>query len=127
MNRLVVIGNTDITPYIDWQSYKMDRKPAYESWKDGNYIEHRIYVRTRLEGSFRVWLAGINGMDTEAFINLIESATANHVTTMGVYDPVSGSTTVKAIEAYVDITPGKHREMMNGDYFDILTVKVSEK
>ena len=127
MNRLVVIGETDITPYIDWQSYKMEQKSAYESWKDGNYIEHRIYVRTRLEGSFRVWLAGINGMDTEAFISLIESATTNHVTTMGVYDPTSGSMTVKAIEAYVTITPGKHREMMNGQYFDILTVKVTEK
>lgn len=127
MNRLVVIGETDITPYIDWQSYKMEQKPAYESWKDGNYIEHRIYVRTRLEGSFRVWLAGINEMDTEAFLDLIESATANHVTTLSVYDPISGSLTPREITAFLDITPGKHREMMNGQYFDILTVKVSEK
>ena len=133
MNTLVTIANTDITPYIDWNSYKMEQKPSYESWKDGNYIEHRIYVRTRLEGSFKVWLCGMpipdsdDKMDSEEFLGLVASATANYVTTLSVFDQTSGSQTLQTIQAYLDITPGKHKEMINGEYYETFTIKVTQK
>lgn len=125
MNTLVIVNETDITPYIDWKSYKISSEEMYESWQDGNYVEHRIYTRSRMSGSFKVWLCGINGMDTDAFMQLWNGATVNHVTTLAVYDQVSNS--MKAITAYCEIIPADHQEMINGNYFDVFTIKVKEQ
>lgn len=125
MNTLVQISTTDITPYIDWKSYKMAKEPAYESWLDGNFVEHRVVVRERIKGSFRVWLCGMDDMDTDAFMSLVNGATTNHVTALTVFDGVA-NTTVQ-INAFLKITPGDHKEMMNGDYYDTFTVEVIEK
>ena len=125
MNTLVVVNNTDITPYIDWSTYKVQPKEEYESWQDGNHVEHRIYTRSRLQGSFNVWLCGINDMDTDAFMALWKGAVHNNVVTLGVYDQVENR--MRAIEAYYDITPSKHNEMINGSYFDVFKIEVYEK
>ena len=125
MNSLVTIGTTDITPYINWETYKMVSESMYESWKDGNFVEHRIYTRTRLSGSFDVWLCGMNGMDTDAFITLWNSAVNNNTITLGVYDQTSNS--MKAIQAFFVITPSKHKEMVNGSYFDVFHIEVTER
>ena len=125
MNTLVIVNNTDITPYIDWASYALASQDIFQSWTDGNFVEHRIYSRARISGSFRVWLCGKNGMDVDAFMELWNSATNNHITTLGVYDNVSNS--IKAINAYCNIIPQSHREMVNGNYFDILTIEVTER
>ena len=125
MNRLAIIGETDITPYIDWKSFKMEPVEKYVGFEDGNYVEHRNYVRTKLSGSFKLWLCGMNNMDTDAFKTLLAGATTNHVTTMAVYDQTTNST--KAINAYVRMVPKSHQEMMNGDYFDVFTVEVTER
>lgn len=125
MNRLVVVGGTDITPYIDWKTYKMNTSKKYESWKDGNYVEHRIYTREQMSGSFTVWLCGIDGMDTDAFMQLWESATNNNVTTLLIFDNVANE--MKAIEAFCTITASAHNEMVNGNYFDKFKIEVSEK
>ena len=125
MNTLVVVNNVDITPYMDWKSYKVAPKEDYEKWQDGNYVEHRIYTRSRLQGSFNVWLCGMNDMDTDAFMELWNGAVHNHVVTLGVYDQTQNR--MRAIEAYYEITPSKHREMVNGNYFDIFKIEVYEK
>lgn len=125
MNTLVVVNNTDITPYIDWNSYKMISNDVYKSWENANYVEHRIYTRSKVKGSFRVWLCGINDMDIDAFMELWNGATNNHITTLGVY--VQTENRIKAINAYCDIKPDSHKEMINGNYFDVLTVEVTER
>lgn len=125
MNTLAVIADTDITPYINHKTYSMKHNDQYESWIDGNFVEHRVYIRSRLEGSFDVWLCGMNGMDADAFLDLWNSAVSNHVITMGVFDNTTNH--FRAIEAYYEISPSKHQEMMNGNYFDVLKIKVTER
>lgn len=125
MNTLAVINGIDITPYMDWGKFKIKPEEVYESWEDGNRVEHRIYTRTKLSGSFNVWLCGINGMDTNAFKTLIGNATNNHVTTMGLYDQTTNS--LKAINAFIHLEPVEHKEMVNGDYFDVFKVEVQER
>lgn len=125
MNTLCVIGNTDITPYINHGTYKTEHDNMSESWKDGNYVEHRVYIRSRLIVKFDVWLCGLNGMDTEAFFDLWNSAVDNNKITLGVYDHIAHS--MKAITAYYDITPSDHKEMMNGNYFDVFTIGLTER
>jgi hypothetical protein len=125
MNALVIINGVDITPCIDWASYKISSKELYESWRDGNYVEHRVYTRTIHTGSFEVFLCGMNNMDTDSFMDLIASATNNNITTMAIFDNVSNS--MQAIEAYLDITPTAHNELINGNYFDKFTIGVTER
>ena len=50
----VIIGNVDITPHINPRTYKMNAEKTYESWQDGNFVEHRVYTRQRIKGSFEV-------------------------------------------------------------------------
>ena len=125
MNTLVIVNGTDITQYIDWASYALASQDIFQSWTDGNFVEHRIYSRSRISGTFRVWLCGKNGMNVDAFMTLWNGATHNHITTLGVYDNVANE--IKAINAYCNIVPESHREMVNGDYFDILTIEVTER
>ena len=125
MNALVVVNDTNITPYIDWDSYNIQPKEEYESWQDGNYVEHRIYTRSRLKGSFNVWLCGMNGMDTDTFMELWNGAVHNKIVTLGVYDQTINH--MRAIEAYYSITPSKHKEMINGNYFDVFKIEVYER
>lgn len=125
MNSLCFLGSTDITPYINWESYKIQTEDMYESWRDGNYVEHRIQIRTRLTGSFDVWLCGMNNMDTDTFLALVESATDEGIITMTLYDQTKNE--LKTIRGYVHIVPKSHNEMINGNYFDVYTVEVNER
>ena len=125
MNTLVVIDNTDITPWIVPDSYKLQPTEAYESWQDGNYVEHRIYTRTRMTGTFNVWTAEVRGMDTDALMAHIKAATHNNVTTMGVFDNVENR--MRAIEAYLNITPDKHKDLAQGKFYDVFKIEVYEK
>lgn len=125
MNRLVIVNGTDITQHIDWESYSLEPEELYESWRDGNYVEHRVYTRSHMVGSFRVWLCGINGMDLDAFLTLWKAATVNHITTLAVYDNTTNS--MKAINAYCEIKPDDHKQMMNGKFWDVLTIEVTER
>lgn len=125
MNTLVVINETDITPYINWKTYSIKPEDVFEEWTDGNKVKHRIYTDPKISGSFDVWLCGWNDMDADAFITLFDNATNNHVTTMAIYNQVKNS--VEAIEAYCRLIPKEHKEMMNGDYFDVYTVEVQQR
>ena len=125
MNTLVVVDNTDITPWIVPDSYKLVPTEKYESWEDGNYVEHRIYTRTKITGTFNVWTAESRGMDTDAFMEHWNNATHNKITTLGVYDNVENR--MRAIEAYCHITPDKHKDLAGGKFYDVFKIEVNER
>ena len=58
-------------------SYKMDNETQYESWKDGNYVEHRSGRHTKLNGSFDVCLSPKTGTTLSQFHSLVENATGS--------------------------------------------------
>ena len=125
MNTLIVVDNTDITPWIVPDSYKLVPTEKYESWEDGNYVEHRIYTRTKITGTFNVWTAEARGMDTDAFMEHWNNATHNKITTLGVYDNVENR--MRAIEAYCHITPDKHKDLAGGKFYDVFKIEVNER
>lgn len=70
------IGNTDFSAAVDVQNYSVDDVEVFESWTDANWVEHRNYVRTRLQG--RILLGYRNAADFAAAVSAIASAkTAN--------------------------------------------------
>lgn len=125
MNSLVIVNGTDITPWIVPGSYSMKVENLFESWLDGNYVEHRVYTRAHMVGSFKVWMAEVRGMDLDDFITIWDGATNNHITTMVVYDSTTNS--MKAINAYCSITPDEHQQLANDKYYDVLNIEVTER
>ena len=51
---LAMVNSTDITRYIDRDSYSMNSDKVFESWQDANYVEHRIPIRKRVSGKFKI-------------------------------------------------------------------------
>ena len=51
---LLSIGGTDLTDYIDIQTYDVNNTEEYTEWIDANRIKHRDVLRTRLSGSFKL-------------------------------------------------------------------------
>ena len=122
---LASINGFDLTPYINPKTYRMNAEDVYESWQDGNYIEHRIHTRTRIKGSFDVALYGQNGMTTTNFLNSWNEGVNNHVATMLVYVQNLGYN--ESIEAFFTFKGTFHRQMINNQYCDKLTIEIVER
>lgn len=122
---LVSINGVDLTPFISEKSYKMNAESQYESWKDGNYREHRIYTASKIKGSFTVCLYGYQGIDTDAFLDIWNGGVSNHVATLLVF--CQNTNKMESIEAYFTFDGTFHREMINGNYCDKLNISIQER
>ena len=122
---LASINGVDLTPYIDEKSYIMNAEDTYESWLDGNYVEHRIYTTTKIRGSFVVCLYGKDGMNTQTFLETWSGGVNNHIATILVY--CQNTDSMEAINAFYAFEGTFHREMINGAYCDKLTISISER
>lgn len=122
---LVEVNGIDITEHIIKKSYSVNSESIYNSWLDGNSREHRIYTRKKVSGSFEVVLYGKGGMTTQAFLQNWNEAVQNNVVTLYVY--VNNDDKMEPIEAFYEITGEDHRELNNGDYCNILTIKIEER
>lgn len=122
----IYVGSTDITDFVIDGSYNMDSAPEYESFIDGNKVEHRIYTAEKISGKFELVLAkNKNGMSLSEFIALWNSHTTNGYTQLTVY--VTNVGTIKTINAYCSITNKEHKRLPDGTYLDIIDVKVEER
>lgn len=66
------ISDLDLTPFVDIQNHEVNKTPVYQSWTDGNWVERRELVRTRIEGETTV---GFSRMaDFESFTRQMSSA-----------------------------------------------------
>ena len=48
---LFTIGSTDLTAYEDKEAHQVNRTDVYTSWTDGNWAEHRVIARTKVNGT----------------------------------------------------------------------------
>ena len=124
MNGVAIIGNTDITNLIVDGSYKMDNESQYESWKDGNYVEHRSGRRTKLKGKFDVCLSSKTGTTLSQFHSLVENATGSAGTIIGAFY-CTNTGAVKAVNAFVHLESSDHILTTNG-WIDVVSVEVQE-
>lgn len=121
---LATIGGTDITKYIIKDSYDINSEPVYQSWQDGNFREHRIYTRDRIEGDFEVIFFDEDNGAYEDFLELLAGSTSNHLTTMGLF--VLNDSSFEALQAYVQITAKQHAETSDGRMVNKMTLKIEE-
>lgn len=104
---LFKIGNTDLTKYIEDDSYNVVSEPEYEEWKDGNYNKHRIYVRDRIKGSINV-ICSNKTITKENFLKLLKNNIREHKLMCHVY--VTNKNEEKIIECFFSIEPSLFRK-----------------
>lgn len=126
MQRHLIINQVDYTPYIVDGSYAIDSSDVYESWNDGNMVEHRIVVTQKVAGSVQL-LCSEEGTwpRVSALIADLEAATDNHVLTCGVYVPSKGA--VEAINCYYSLQSAQHIKSIGGKFTDVFTLEIKER
>lgn len=120
----IIIGTTDITDYIVDGSYEMDAEDTFESWRDGNYVEHRIIVASKVKGSFQV-VCGNETVSLSDLSDIFEDASNNGVVTVTAYITNTGK--IKALSAYYAIKNADHIIRADGTYIDVVTVEITER
>lgn len=126
MRTHVIINNTDMTPYIVDGSYKIRTEDEYESWKDGNKIEHRIITSSKVTGSFDIACSNrANSITLANFLAALDAATNNGVLTMGIYVPTTNS--LEAINCYYEKENTEHILSGDGSFIDVLTITIKER
>ena len=124
MTGQAIIGTTDISNLIVDGSYKMDNEIQYESWQDGNFVEHRSGRHKKLKGTFDVCLSSKTGMTLSQFSALVENATGSTGAIIGAFY-CTNTGAVKAVNAFVHLKNSEHILTTNG-WIDVVSVEVQE-
>lgn len=122
---LAKIGTTDITELINESTYKVDSTDKFESWEDGNFVEHRVYTRSQVAGSFDVVLGAVRGTTVEQFVSLLDENTTNHVLNK-LAVMVNNKGVVQRIDAYYSLDVKKRRTLTDGELVTV-SVKIKER
>lgn len=120
----IIVGTTDITDYIVDGTYEMDSEDQFESWKDGNYVEHRIIVSSKVKGSFNV-VCSNETIDLDDFRALFDDVADTGKVTMTVY--VTNTGKMETISAYYAMKNADHIIRADGTYIDVVTVEITER
>ncbi len=122
----LVVANHDLTNYIVDGSYKIDTNDSYESWRDGNFREHRIVVASKVKGTVEVLCSEHeNTISLSDLLSYFESATVNKVVTLGVYVPNANQ--LEQIECYVSFKSSKHIKEPDGSFVDVIKIEIQER
>lgn len=126
MQRHLILNGVDYTPYIVEGSYKIDSDDVYESWNDGNMVEHRIVVTSKVSGSVQLLCSELGRWPkVSELLADINAATDNHVLTCGVYVPSRGA--VEAINCYFNLVSSSHIKSLGGKLTDVFTLEIKER
>lgn len=126
MRTHLVINGVDYTPFMVEGSYKINTVDKYESWLDGNMVEHRIVVSEKVSGSVQILCSELGNWPTvDEYIADLAAATDNYVLTCAVYVPSLGTT--KAIDCYYDNENVSHIKSSGGQFTDIFQLKITER
>lgn len=124
MKTHLVIGETDYTNYIVPDSYDIHTESVYESWKDGNMLEHRIIIASKAKGKFKIRCSE-DTLPLSDFISAWNSEVENGVVTLGLY--VINTDTFEALECYYDIKPAQHIKSTGGKLYDVLEINITQR
>ncbi len=125
MQGVVIIGSNDISNLVIDGSYKMDEEETYESWQDGNKLEHRTARVAKVSGSFNVVLSNKNNCTLSQFYQLMDNAATDGVIYAAVY--VTNKGCVEAIDAYYSLENQDHILTVDGSFIDIVKVEIQER
>ncbi len=126
MQSHLIINGVDYTPDIVDESYKIDVNDKYESWEDGNMVEHRVIVAQKVTGSVQILCSELgNWPEVSDFLADLNAATNNGVLTALFYVPARGAAEV--IDCYYEIANVSHIKDLSGYFTDIFELKITER
>lgn len=100
MTDLFKISTTDLTKWEDTEQHKVNREDVFTTWTDGNWVDHREIVRTRISGT--VVLGFKRETEFAAFMTLLTTArNANGYYPVTVW--CSNTNTSETINAFLDL------------------------
>ena len=100
MTGLFLIGSTDLTPWEDTTKHAVNREDIFVSWTDGNWVEHREIMRTRVAGT--VVLGFKREADFTMFMGLLTSErNANGYYPITVW--CSNTNTTETVDVFFDV------------------------
>lgn len=121
------IGTTDVTSAVQESTYKIDRKPIYEEWKNANNVTIHSNIHRKISGSFdMVFLPGYS-MEYDDFLTILNANTVGDVTTVSLsVNNLDGE--VVTINCFFEITFSPIRDTNNGSNISYkrCTVKLQE-
>lgn len=120
----LVVDSNDLTDYIVDGSYDVNTEDAYESWQDGNMVEHRVIVGQKVVGSFSI-LCSDKTITLADFLTYWNNAVDNGVVTIGLYVPSLNS--FEALNCYYEITNAEHIKRVDDSFIDVMKVIVKER
>ena len=119
------IDTTDITAYIDVQSYAVNREDVFEEWEDGNWITHRVIARTRYTGSFQAGFA--SAADFTAFMTLL-STKKNADGYYPVTAYINNTGTTETFNAFLDVANDDDKwDAKHSRQWQVSTVAVTQR
>lgn len=124
MRSHLIVADQDFTDYIVQDSYNVVSEDVYKSWEDGNMLEHRVIVKTKVKGKFKI-SCNERGLSLSDFLSAWNSAVNNGVVTLGVY--VVNEDSFKLLECYYKITSAQHIKSIGGKLYDVLDIEITQR
>ena len=114
----------DMTAAADIQNYGLNRQDVFDTWTDGNWVEHRVKVRTRISGNVNL------GFSSEAtyrsFLAALQAA-AGPDGTVKLKAYVNNVENVCEFYAFIDTAGAGKWDVVNSRQWQTLTLKISER
>lgn len=118
------IGSTDLSQYADIQNYSINQADVFQNWTDGNWVDHRDMVRTRITGT--ILLGFKTAASWSAFLALLTSQrNAAGYYPVTVY--VNNTGTTETIDAFLDMTNATKWDLVNDRFWRVQTVTVTQR
>ena len=101
LSNLFTIGSTDLTKWERTADHAVNREDVYETWTDGNWVDHRVITRTRVVGT--VTLSFAKETEYSSFMTLLTSERDAEG-----YYPISvwcsNTNTTESVNAFLDVS-----------------------
>lgn len=124
LTNLFVINTTDLSKYEDRDKHSVNRHDVYDSWTDGNWIEHRNLARTQITGT--VYLKFPRETDYSNFISLLSTArTADGYYPVTVYCSNTGAS--ETINAFLEIVGETKWDVTAPIKYHGVTLQISQR
>lgn len=116
------ISSTDLTAFEDIQNHDVNRDDVYDTWTDGNWVDHRVIVRTRISGTVKLGFK--KATDFADFMTLLGTAKdAEGFYPISVYCNNTGTT--ETINAFLDVSGADKWDLNNSRQWQVVTIKIT--
>lgn len=114
----------DLSAFADIQNYGVNKVDVYQEWTDGNWIDHRDIVRTRIQGTVKLGFK--SATDWNAFVSLL-NATRDEAGYFPVTVWVNNTATSETIDAFLDLAGSGKWDLTNNKFWRVITISVKQR